>query len=116
MDLRVDMGHYCFGKVLSHMDITHTLEIPNAANYLPGHNRANMFVWDNSGRPWNLHMIIRRDQRKALRREEWLRLVRENELEEGETVTFYYIPARNSYTVEFEGANRIRTLQLFPLN
>ncbi|KAL7214954.1 hypothetical protein ACSBR1_027186 [Camellia fascicularis] len=110
------MEHYCFQKVLSHTDITHTLEIPSAAAHLLGHNNAIMDVWDNGRRHWNLQMTIRKDQRKALKQKEWLRLVRINELEEGETVRFYYIPARNSYSLEFERPNRVQALQLFPLN
>ena len=61
---RVDMEHYCFEKVLSHTDITHTLEIPSAAAHLPGHNNAIMDVWDNGGRHWNLQRTIRKDERK----------------------------------------------------
>ncbi|GMP69112.1 hypothetical protein CsSME_00028501 [Camellia sinensis var. sinensis] len=93
------MGHCCFGKVLFHTDITHALEIPSTTNYLRGHNNANMFVWDN-----------------GLETKRMASFSKGNELEEGETVRFYYIPACNSYFVEFEGPNCVQALQLFPLN
>ncbi|THG23855.1 hypothetical protein TEA_000872 [Camellia sinensis var. sinensis] len=58
------MEHYCFGKMLSRTDITHTLEIPRTTDYLPGHNNAIMDVWDNGGRHWNLQRTIRKYERK----------------------------------------------------
>ncbi|CAL5343507.1 unnamed protein product [Camellia sinensis] len=113
---RKDMENYCFGKVLSHTDITYTLEIPNWAADLPEDNDAVMPVWDQGGRYWELRMTIRADQRKALKPKEWLDLAKANELEVGETMRFFYTPALNSYSVEFEGPNRIEVLQLFPRN
>ncbi|CAL5404547.1 unnamed protein product [Camellia sinensis] len=113
---RKDMENYCFGKVLSHTDITYTLEIPSWAADLPEDNDAVMPVWDQGGRYWELRMTIRADQRKALKSKEWLDLAKANELEVGETMRFFYTPALNSYSVKFEGPNRVKVLQLFPPN
>ncbi|GMP69867.1 hypothetical protein CsSME_00028959 [Camellia sinensis var. sinensis] len=108
----------CFEKVLSATDITYTLEIPRTAAYLPENNDASMHVWDQRDKAWELRMTIREDQRKALKRKEWLRLATENDAEVGETVRFYFIrtPEGDSYYVKFEGPHRRRTLLLLPRN
>ncbi|THF99672.1 hypothetical protein TEA_008060 [Camellia sinensis var. sinensis] len=78
---RMAVIYRCFEKVLSATDITYTLEIPRTAAYLPENNDASMHVWDQRDKAWELRMTIREDQRKALKRKEWLRLATENDAE-----------------------------------
>ncbi|KAL7184495.1 hypothetical protein ACSBR2_026620 [Camellia fascicularis] len=106
----------CFEKVLSNKDVTDTLEIPMTATDLPKRRNGIMVVWDQTGRQWEFQMRISVDFKRMLEPKRWIAFANFHELEEGETVNFFYSPTDNSYSVEFEGPNRLRTLQLFPTN
>ena len=104
-----------FEKVLSNKDVTDTLEIPLTASDLPTRRNGIVVVWDQTGRQWEFQMTISVDFKRMLEPKRWIAFANFHELEEGETVKFYY-STDNSYSVEFEGPNRLRTLQLFPPN
>ncbi|CAL5404512.1 unnamed protein product [Camellia sinensis] len=105
-----------FEKKLSEEDFTGTLDIPLTASYsLDVNNQPIMVVWDQTGKYWEFQTTIGGGDgnKRLLEREKWLEFANHNQLEVGETLKLRYFPTRNSYSAEYEGHNRIPTLQLY---